>query len=213
MFLLCTRDHFWLPVMLIKICLSQEVNIALCPDIVTSDKCHRTVLFWLFPCWPQPHFPALSCFLLFLGFILWIFRESFGLVNQQISCWTFKTNCNLEYVGARWSDNEQSFRNLAVFKSLPVDEESVASQQLWGQQPTHTHSAQAAVLRQPAATRVVPGHHHCFDAHNVAVTAKHIDSGGNHWKKLFLAMESLYRGKVSFPAYSLPGSVTWFIQV
>lgn len=71
------------------------------------------------------------------------------------------------------SDDEQSFRNLAVFKSLPVDEEGVASQQLRRQQPTHAHSAQAAVLRQPAAARVVPGHHHRFDAHNVAVTATH----------------------------------------
>lgn len=101
-----------------------------------------------------------------------------GFSKHFLASFTIRLNWNLEYIGTKWSDNEQSFGNLAVFKSLPVDEESVASQQLWGQQPTHAHSAQAAVLRQPAATRVVPGHHHCFDTHNVAVTAKHIDSGG-----------------------------------
>lgn len=54
-----------------------------------------------------------------------------------------------------------------------MDEEGVASQELARQQPAHTHSAQASILRQPAAARVVSGHHHRFDAHNVAVTATH----------------------------------------
>lgn len=52
-----------------------------------------------------------------------------------------------------------------------MDQESVASQQFGWQQPAHAHSAQATVLRQPATTRIVSGHHHRFDAHNVAVTA------------------------------------------
>ena len=52
-----------------------------------------------------------------------------------------------------------------------MDEERVSAQQFVGQQSADAHSAQAAVLRQPAAARVVSGHHHRFDTHNVAVTA------------------------------------------
>lgn len=63
--------------------------------------------------------------------------------------------------------------HLPVFEAFSVDEEGVASQQFGRQQPAHAHSAQASVLRQPAAARIVSGHHHCFDAHNVAVTATH----------------------------------------
>lgn len=72
----------------------------------------------------------------------------------------------------------RSSSDLLVFEPLPVDEEDVASQQFAGQQPADAHSAQAAVLRQPAAARIVSGHHHRFDAHNVAVTAHtHTHSG------------------------------------
>lgn len=61
--------------------------------------------------------------------------------------------------------------HLFVFKPFSVDKEGVASQQFGWQQPAHAHSAQAAILRQPAA--IISGHHHRFDAHNVAVTATH----------------------------------------
>ncbi len=68
---------------------------------------------------------------------------------------------------------KRCWTNLFVFETFSVDEEGVASQQFIRQQPAHAHSAQAAVLRQPAAARIVSGHHHRFDAHNVAVTATH----------------------------------------
>lgn len=61
--------------------------------------------------------------------------------------------------------------HLLVFKTFSVDQERVTSQQLGRQQSAHAHSAQAAVLRQPAAARLVSGHHHRFDAHYVAITA------------------------------------------
>lgn len=67
--------------------------------------------------------------------------------------------------------------DLFVFESFPVDQESVPSQQFVGPQPAHADSAQAAVLRQPAAARIVSGHHHRFDAHNVAVTTTRITEG------------------------------------
>ena len=63
--------------------------------------------------------------------------------------------------------------DLLVFEAFSVDEEGVSPQQLAGQQPADAHSAQAAILCQPAAARLVSSHHHRFDAHNVAVTATH----------------------------------------
>lgn len=52
-----------------------------------------------------------------------------------------------------------------------MDEEAASAQQLGRQHLAHAHTAEAStVLGQPAATRVVPGHDHRFDAHNVAVT-------------------------------------------
>lgn len=60
-----------------------------------------------------------------------------------------------------------------------MDQKRVASQQFGRQQPAHTHSAQASVLRQPAAARIVSGHHHRFDAHDVAVTATEQTNGAS----------------------------------
>lgn len=67
--------------------------------------------------------------------------------------------------------------HLAVSEALSVNQKGVASQQVASQQPAHANSAQAAVQRQPAATRLVSGHHHRFDAHHEAVTAAETEPG------------------------------------
>lgn len=54
--------------------------------------------------------------------------------------------------------------------------------QLRRQEAAHPDPAQsAAVLGQPAATRVVPRHHHRFYTHDVAVTEKK-EQKNNYWK-------------------------------
>ena len=61
---------------------------------------------------------------------------------------------------------------LLVLDALPVDEEVAAFRQLGRWHLAHAHPAEAAaLLRQPAAARVIPCHDHRFDAHNVTVTA------------------------------------------
>lgn len=63
--------------------------------------------------------------------------------------------------------------HLLVFEALAVDEEVAAAGQLDRHHLTDTHPTETpSFLCQPASARVISGHDHRFDAHNVTVTAR-----------------------------------------
>ena len=77
----------------------------------------------------------------------------------------------------------QAHRLAHLFVPLSVDEEVVSAGggqgqgegggQLLGKDPAHADPAQSPpILGQPAPTRVVSRHHHCFHTHDVAVTGE-----------------------------------------
>lgn len=63
--------------------------------------------------------------------------------------------------------------HLLVFEALAVDEEVAAAGQLSRRHLTDTNPTETpSFLCQPASARVISGHDHRFDAHDVTVTER-----------------------------------------